>query len=157
MRRVKVIWDKPTDIESAFSLNDEEDDYGLYQIYGHHIVFGAGSLLYIGIAIEQTFGDRFRQHHDEWIKDEEKDVFIHVGRLNKDDYKHDPHDEWTDWSQLVKDTEALLINWHTPPYNSQNISNYTGQPLNVQNSGDRGSLLLACPSEWNRPKHPKET
>jgi len=45
MRRVKVIWEKPIDVDSAFSLNDEEDDYGLYQIYGHHIVFGAGSLL----------------------------------------------------------------------------------------------------------------
>ncbi len=155
MRRVKVIWDKPIDIASALLLNDEEDDYGLFQIYGHHIVFGAGSLLYIGMTTEQTFGVRFRQHHDEWIKDEEKDVFIHIGRLNEDDYEHDPP-EWTDWSQLVKDTEALLINWHTPPYNSRNISDYTGQPLNVQSWGDRGSLLLACTSEWKRPRRPKD-
>jgi len=154
MRRVKVNWDKPIDVESADSFNDEKNDYGLYQIYGHHIVFGAGSLLYIGIAIEQTFGGRFRQHYDEWIKDEEEDISIRVGRLNEDDYEHDTY-EWKDWCQLVKDTEALLINWHTPPYNSQNISDYTGQPLNVQNWGDRGSLLLACPSEWNRPR-PKE-
>ena len=104
---------------------------------------------------EQTFGVRFKQHYDEWIKDEEKDVFIHVGRLNEDDYEHDPP-EWKDWSQLVKDTEALLINWHTPPYNSRNISDYTGQPLNVQSWGDRGSLLLACTSEWKRPRRPKE-
>ena len=29
MRRVKVIWDKPIDIDSAILLNDEEDDYGI--------------------------------------------------------------------------------------------------------------------------------
>ena len=155
MRRVKIIWDKPTDVESTFSLNDEEDDHGLYQIYGNHIVFGEGSLLHIGMTTEQTFGTLFRQHYEEWIKDEEHDVSIQVGRLNEDDYEHDPP-EWTDWCQLVKDTEALLINWHTPPYNSQHISDYTGQPLNVQNFGERGSLLLACPSEWKRPRRPKE-
>jgi len=42
MRRVKVIWEKPIDIESAFSLNHEENDFGIYQLYGHHLVFGAG-------------------------------------------------------------------------------------------------------------------
>ncbi len=68
MRRVKVTWDKPTDVESVFSLNDEEDDFGIYQIYGNHVVFGAGSLLYIGMTTEQTFGDRFKQHFDEWIR-----------------------------------------------------------------------------------------
>jgi hypothetical protein len=39
-----------------------EDDYGLYQIYAHHLVFGSGALVYIGKAQEQTFGVRIAQH-----------------------------------------------------------------------------------------------
>ena len=33
-------------------------DYGLYQIYGRHILGGDGTLLYIGKAIQQTFSAR---------------------------------------------------------------------------------------------------
>jgi len=154
MRRVKVVWNKLIDVASAISLNDEVEDYGIYQIYGNHIVFGAGSLLYIGMTSKQTFGQRIRQHDAEWLK-EENEVYVRVGRISEEDYEQDPDKKWADWTSLVKDIEALLIYWHSPPYNARHISDYTGQTLHIQNWGDRGSLLPECTSEWNPPR-PKD-
>ena len=39
----------------------EGTDYGLYQIYGNHIVAGK-TLIYVGKANRQTFSRRFKQH-----------------------------------------------------------------------------------------------
>ena len=58
MRCVRIKWQGSFSIEDVLMLNDENDDYGLYQIYGRHIIFGADSLLYIGMARYQTFGQR---------------------------------------------------------------------------------------------------
>ena len=46
--------------------------------------------------------------------------------LRKKDYEHDPP-YWSDWENVLKDAEALTINWHSPPYNSRNIETYNGQ------------------------------
>ena len=73
-RRVRVRWDDPVRLE-AIQQFDGEDDYGLYEVYSHHVVFGPGSLVYIGKAQEQTFTDRFEQHEREWLS-EENDVTI---------------------------------------------------------------------------------
>ncbi len=54
--------------------------------------------------------------------------------------------------KIVTDSEALLINWHTPPYNSKSINEYRGQDLHIQNYGNRGSMLPECSSEWTPPR-----
>ena len=123
-------------IDQALALDDEDEDCGLYQIYGHHIIFEEGSLLYIGMTTS-TFSQRFAEHIV-WLKEEE-DVFIHVGRIVSEDYAHDPP-YWSDWQKVLKDTEALTIYWHSPPYNSDHIQRYNRQPLKVVNLGKRGSL-----------------
>ena len=84
MRSVRVEWEGPFSIEEVLELNHSEDDYGLYQIYGRHILFGADSLLYIGKAEGVTFKQRFNQHcfgkNEKWLLEEEG-VSIHVGRI----------------------------------------------------------------------------
>ena len=129
MRRVRIEWEGPFSIEKVLELGDRNKDYGLYQIYGHHIVYGKDSLLYIG-QTGNTFSQRFRSEHLVWLEEEEG-VFIHVGRIASEDY-----DE-----QARKDAEALTINWHSPAYNSSNIETYNGQRLKVVNRGERGSLV----------------
>ena len=47
------------------------NDYGLYQIYGRHLISGPDALLYIGEATQQTFSARLRQHQS-WLVDEEE-------------------------------------------------------------------------------------
>lgn len=129
----RINWKKFGNLKRALG-SDWASGFGLYQIYGRHIVFGEGSLLYVGRASEQTLGERIGQH-SKWLE-EEQDVVIHLGSLNKDDYGGG-----SSWSKLNAEAEALTIYWHSPPYNSQNINRYGGRPLCVQNTGERGSLL----------------
>ena len=136
MRSVRVEWEGPFSIDQVLELDDEDEDCGLYQIYGRHIIFGGGSLLYIGMTIS-TFSQRFTEHIV-WLEEEEG-VFIHIGRIVSEDYAYDPP-YWSDWQKVLEDTEALTIYWHSPPYNSQHIQRYKRQPLKVVNLGKRGSL-----------------
>ena len=144
MRSVSVEWEGPFSIEEVLELDNRNKDYGLYQIYGHHIVYGADSLLYIG-ETSQTFSQRFNDHTG-WLKEEEG-VFIHVGRIASEDYNE----------QVRKDAEALTIYWHSPAYNSSNIEAYNGQSLIVVNSGERGDLCenlsVAEDSSWVKQKY----
>jgi len=131
MRTVRVKWEGPLSLDEVKELADEDEDCGLYQIYGRHIIFGDDSLLYIGMT-QQTFSHRFAQHAG-WLEEEEG-LFVHIGRINKEDY------DGADRQQVIEDTEALTIYWHSPPYNSSNIDTYNGQPLKVINDGERCDL-----------------
>ena len=140
MRSVTIEWEGSFSLDYVIdNLNDGKDDYGLYQIYGHHIVYGANSLLYIGKAESSTFSQRFSQHHSGWLSEEEG-VSIRIGRIASEDYAPDPSDGWSDWREVLRDAEALTIYWHSPAYNSSNIGTYNGQQLKVANRGDRGAL-----------------
>lgn len=141
MRIVRIEWEGPYTFAGVLSLNDEERDCGVYQVYGEHVVFGAGTFLYIGIARDQTFGRRLSQHY--WIEEYDKIV---VGRIAESDYKHDRPD-WSDWHELLGDVEALEIFWHSPPYNSKHINHYHGQPLILINEGERVRLSACCKSD----------
>ena len=131
MIQCRVKWEGPFTVEAVLKMQDA-DDFGLYQIYGRHVVFGPEKLLYIG-RTEQSFGERFQSHWDQWLWDDqyESDISIRLGRVHPDS------------SDVLADVEAFEIYYHSPPYNSSNINAYKGQPLSVQNDGDRGDLL-AC-------------
>lgn len=152
-RDVRIEWEGPFSVQDILRLNDNDQDYGLYQIYGRHVIFGPGALLYIGIARDQTLATRFRQHQAEWLTNEEG-VAVRVGRIVSGDYAHEPPN-WPDWCQLLTDAEALEIYSHAPPYNASNISEYKGQPLRIINIGERGSLLAECESAGLQPR-PKD-
>jgi len=153
LKLVRVRWQRRSlaDVECATG----DDDYGVYQVYGQHLVFGPGSLLYIGLAAKQSFAQRLKQHRP-WL-DHENDVSVRLGRLHPDDYgDDDPTEGWPKWSALVRSVESLLIFWHSPPYNSSSIVRYDGPPLHVQNWGDRGALVPELTSHWKpiRPDDP---
>jgi GMC oxidoreductase len=67
---IRIEWEGPYSVEEVINKmvdggeNPDWDgnDYGLYQIYGRHILCGKNTLLYIGIAPEETFSQRFREH-----------------------------------------------------------------------------------------------
>lgn len=65
----RVKWEGPLTLEAVLQMQDA-DDFGLYQIYGRHVVFGPASLLYIG-RTEQSFGERFQSHCDSWLWDDQ--------------------------------------------------------------------------------------
>ena len=160
MRTVRVEWKGPLSLDEVKELDDDDEDCGLYQIYGRHIIFGDDSLLYVGMttwAFERRFfsGD---DPHISWLVEEEG-VSVYVGRIVEEDYEHDPP-LWSDWENVLKDAEALTIKWHSPPYNSRNIETYKGQLLKVVNLGARGSLeeeyISSNRKRWGYPGNDDE-
>lgn len=108
-------------------------DYGLYQLYGRHPVYGAlpGTLLYIG-KTSDTFGRRIPNHSLEgWVGKTEQ---VFVGRLA--DEKQSGNAEW---DKLIAEAEQLLIYAHAPSWNSQCINDYGKiRNLHILNWGNYG-------------------
>lgn len=151
-RLVRVRWDGPVSIQEVAKKQDPNDDCGLYQVYGTHAVFGPTSLLYIGMAMDQTFAKRSEQHA-RWLR-YESDVSVRLGRIEKHDYEWEPK-RWTDWKSVLGQVESLTIFWHSPPYNSQSIVQpKVIEPLRVQNWGDRGRLLPEYSWPWEPVTRP---
>jgi hypothetical protein len=126
--QIKIDWEGPLSIEKVIRFKNDGDshpeyegeDYGLYQIYGNHIVCGKDTLLYVGEATDQTFSSRVSQHFNEWLKNEEK-ISIYLGKVY-DPRKHQKRDNWRSWEADVKLAEKILIYKYSPNYNNRNIS-----------------------------------
>jgi len=113
VRIIHVDWDGPISLEQARKRTDTTD-YGVYQIYGGHPVYGSGALIYIGCAVRQHFGERLKQEQDwEYNRDAQR-VEIYLGRLSG---KHSK--DYEDWDNDIVLAERLLIYAHLPPYNRQ--------------------------------------
>ena len=126
MQSIRLEWEGPLSVDDV--INNIGEDYGLYQIYGKHIIFGEDSPLYIG-KTDTSFSKRIKAERDDWIWYDEKEgaVYIYVAR----DVPR----------SVLADAEALLIYWHSPPYNSANIYDYTRAPLQIENDGEHHSLV----------------
>jgi hypothetical protein len=89
-------------------------DYGVYQIYGGHPVYGSSSLLYIGLAAAQHFGERVPQE-TQWADNRDAGrVEVYVGRISG---SRTPDD--ATWDNEIRLAERLLIYAHSPPMNTQ--------------------------------------
>lgn len=151
-RAVSVEWEGPLTVPEVLTRRGD-DDAGLYQIYGRHVVFGPNALLYVGMTVRQTFGARFEQH-TLWLQGEDE-VHVRLGRIPAG-LENAGYSDDADWSRLVADVEALTIFWHSPPYNSRNIGTYRGADITVQTWGRRGSLLPEYSATWARHRRRPE-
>ena len=120
---IHIEWDGPYNLEQLQTLTNEVIDYGVYQIYGGHPVYGSNVLLYIGKAELQTFGTRIRQENWNLNRDAGK-VQIYVGRLAGN--KTPSAKVWAKEIDLV---EKLLIYAHAPASNSKSIGSIPDQEL----------------------------
>jgi len=114
------------------------DDYGVYQIYGTHPIYGSDVLLYIGKADRQTLGVRIPQH-DKWAyTSDSNNVKVYTGHLGANEEVSDE-----EWSRLIDIAERLLIFTHKPAYNSSNINSMLKVPIeaHVFNWGNHRSLM----------------
>ena len=136
-RLVRIDWEGPLTMGEVLTRTGP-NDYGIYQVYGHHVVFGSNALVYIGRAREQTFGVRLANRFSLL-----PDASFRLGRISEQFYK-----DADDWHDLVADVEALTIWWHSPPYNSKNIKTYRGANLRIQTWMARGDLLPEYTYEW---------
>ena len=153
---IHIDWQGPLSISQAVELQSS-CDYGLYQYYGDHPVYGASVLLYIGKAARQTFGCRLSQHNwHSWIP---SNTEIYVGRICCE-----TPIEATEWVRVIDLAERILLFSHSPAFNTANLNSigHKGEDARVFNWGKRRSLLPeASVSRWesglslghDKPKH----
>jgi hypothetical protein len=111
---IHIHWQGPLSVTDVRKLTNLRSDFGVYQIYAEHPVYGR-CLVYIGLAARQTFG--IRVPAGRWDSGSENDpnkIEIYVGRLKGFE---NPSDEAQ--MQQIRMAEALLIHSHGPAYNTQ--------------------------------------
>lgn len=134
---IQILWEGPYKIDELYKLTNTETDYGLYQVYGYHPIYGSNVLLYIGKADKQTFGKRISQEMWDQVNDSNND-HVYIGRLYG---AITPSEE--KWSNEISLAERLLIYAHKPGFNSSSISSYPDPELrnvHVLNWGDHRDL-----------------
>lgn len=139
MQVIHLQWDGPSTLEEIQGMNNDHD-YGVYQVYGSHPVYGSDVLLYIGKAGEQTFSVRLQQEGWHYNQDA-RNIRYYVGRLAGE---RTPSD--TKWSHQIDMVETLLIHSHWPAANSRNIQTLGSHATEISethilNWGQRRSLL----------------
>jgi len=162
---IEIEWEGPLSIDRVIETKHDcgskgDDwggcDYGVYQIYGSHILCGEEALLYIGQVHEQVFSERFKEHKkDLLIDDDLEKIKIHLGRIDntpKYPNKYTSKNNWESWRKDVDITEAVLVYKYSPNYNSQllqehpNIAPYN--EIKLVHKGNRGKIHF----EDNAPK-----
>ena len=97
-------------------------DYGLYQVYGRHILAGEGTLLYVGKAAKQTFARHLLQHerwpHSEKVAGDR----VYLGRIQAIRRRHSSKDNWKKLEDDIQLAEQIMIRKYSPNYNSSHIA-----------------------------------
>jgi hypothetical protein len=141
---VHVWWEGPVSIGALERARDATRDFGVYQVYGSHPIYGPDTLLYIGQARDQTFAVRILQEKWWWREREfcQGEVRFFLGRLYGPTVP-----DGTEWENQISRVERLLIYAHKPSYNSSCILELGGDAestlgdLHVLNWGCFGRLL----------------
>ncbi|MGE5446044.1 MAG: hypothetical protein ACM3SR_15865 [Ignavibacteriales bacterium] len=128
--KIRIGWEGSHSLEEVINkmvdggTNPDWDgnDYGLYQIYGRHILYGKNTLLYIGMVTEETFSQRFREHKI-WLDydQDEEDIKIYLSRIY-DPKEHSERDNWESWKRDIVISEKILIYKYCHNYNLRELS-----------------------------------
>jgi len=110
---IHLDWEGPF-TQSQIQELSGPSDYGVYQVYGTHPVYGSNVLLYIGLAESQTFAQRLPQHGWCNMTSDAKQVSFYIGRLFGN-----THPDNKTWGYHIKLAERLLIHAHKPAQNTQ--------------------------------------
>ena len=149
--------------ESRTTLTGQ-NDYGLYVICGDHPVYGANTLLYIGQANDQKFAKRLSEkQHTDLINTHFSGPFtLRLGRFIEIDGI-----AYESWGDAINLSERLLINAHSPAYNSNGVKQVLEwkdkNHIHIFNWGDRGPLLPELSSRrfsyeyWDEDNYPWNT
>jgi hypothetical protein len=136
-----IEWNGPYDFEDLEELQDESCDYGVYQIYGMHPVYGEEVLLYLGQTDNRTFSAKLAQEKEYW--DAEADfhpLSIYVGRLAG---QMTPGGEV--WGEEVDQAARLLIYAHVPVFNARDLGAPPDEDLKEVHLVNWGTYLDLAP------------
>ncbi|WP_172370441.1 hypothetical protein [Sporosarcina jiandibaonis] len=135
---IQIDWEGSYNLKDLPNLTNVVTDYGIYQIYGKHPVYGSDVLLYIGKSDFQTLGKRISQ--EGWLDtNASNNTKVYVGRLHG---LQKPTNEM--WSKDIDLAERLLIYVHKPAYNSRSISSLPDselQNIHILNWGHHRDIL----------------
>ena len=135
MLDIHINWDGPYTHDEALNVHSETD-YGLYQFYGDHLVYGSDVLLYLGKAEAQTFGRRISQHN--WESWTSSQVEIYLGKIASLSVL-----KTEEWARQICLSERIILQSHTPAFNSSNLNSigHKFEDVRVLNWGRRKDLL----------------
>ena len=110
---IHIEWSGPHTLKEVLQFNGPID-FGIYQIYGGHPIYGTDTLLYIGRAEKRNFSIRVPEHLWCPVNQDSGRLNIHIGRL----IGLETPDNDT-WERHIRWAERLLILAHQPAGNSQ--------------------------------------
>ena len=138
--RIDLFWKGPHFYEDVKGMTGDHD-WGLYQIYILHPVYGNDTLVYIG-ETREAFGHRLTDPAHNWMGDHRENnsgrIRIHTGRIVPNKENQAPAS--VTW---IEHAESLLIFAHGPSWNGQYAKNRPKVPadFHVLNWGQYGLLL----------------
>jgi len=110
---IHILWDGPFTFDEIATFTTPTD-FGIYQIYGHHPVYGSDVMLYIGLAERNRFGTRI-PNHEWWLENHDDGrIRVYLGRLAG---VVQPSDD--EWNRHIRLAERLLIHAHYPACNTK--------------------------------------
>jgi hypothetical protein len=116
-KTIYVEWDGPYSFDELEELYDESCDFGLYQIYGDHPMYGEETLLYLGRTVDRTFGAKLVEEQPYWEAEGDfQPLAIYVGRLAGE---MTPGGDV--WGQEIDLAARLLIFAHAPVFNGREL------------------------------------
>jgi len=118
-RTIYIDWDGPYSLEELEELEDPRLDYGLYQIYGAHPLYGEEVLLYLGVTGGgRTFGSRIAEEQGYWEAEEDfEPLAVYVGRLMG--LVTPAEAAWEDEMEVA---HRLLVFAHAPVFNDRQVA-----------------------------------
>lgn len=140
---IHIIWDGPYNFSEVDNFNNDEIDFGLYQIYGPHPVYGADVLLFIGkttdeLPFDVTFGDTILTEN--WGGNIDRKLLkFYIGRISGETTPND-----SEWLRQISLAEMLLIESHATALNKEHVGLYVYEyckNIHVLNWGSYNQLL----------------
>ena len=108
---INIMWEGPLRPEKANDKNGETD-YGVYQYYGDHPVYGLNVLLEIGADKEKRFGERLKEYEfEKW----NQDIQIYLGRICIE--KESVQPTAGQWNSMITRAGKLLNHACYPAFN----------------------------------------
>jgi len=145
---IYVLWKGPFNRSQAFEIKEE----GIYQIYGHHPVYGPNALLYIGSSSD--FSKRIKVHCDDWLEwysDFENSSF-YFGKIMNQDIEME-----IEGLPLLEFAEGMLISIHVPAQNKKlydSVFKTTRKGWRLMNFGNYKTLLPEISVDrWTETMH----
>jgi len=140
-KTIFIDWDGPYTFDELEELEDPRIDYGLYQVYGAHPLYGEEVLLYLGQTGERAFGDKLAEERSYWEAEEDfQPLSIYVGRL-----MGPVTPTGGDWVEEMDLAHRLLVFAHVPVFNGREVAAAPDDALKEVHVVNWGSHLDLAP------------